>query len=186
MNVNDLGNVSGNVTLNFNTNNNYVMTLTGTTQFLSPTGIATGQSGVIVLKQDGTGSRTKPGIRRSNSKVGQPPHSQQVLVSQMQILLSRTTIHNCRYIYRYWISMNPFVQSLLLSDQTTGSDDTGFTIDQSVRFKGTNRLTRTFASITVVGTYTWSAWIKISDFGTGDHQIFGTVSPLQFHHIRKQ
>ena len=34
MNVNDLGNVSGNVTLNFNTNNNYVMTLTGTTQFL--------------------------------------------------------------------------------------------------------------------------------------------------------
>lgn len=58
MNVNDLGNVSGNVTLNFNTNNNYVMTLTGTTAFLAPTGIATGQSGVIVLKQDGTGSRT--------------------------------------------------------------------------------------------------------------------------------
>lgn len=58
MNVADLGNVSGNVTLNFNTNNNYVMTLTGTTQFLAPTGIATGQSGVIVLKQDGTGSRT--------------------------------------------------------------------------------------------------------------------------------
>ena len=58
LNVADLGNVSGNVTLNFNTNNNYVMTLTGTTQFLAPTGIATGQSGVIVLKQDGTGSRT--------------------------------------------------------------------------------------------------------------------------------
>ena len=42
--------------------------------------------------------------------------------------------------------MNPFVQSLFLSDQTTGSDDTGFTIDQSVRFKGTNRLTRTFVN----------------------------------------
>ena len=58
LNVADLGNVSGNLTLNFNTNNNYVMTLTGTTAFLAPTGIATGQSGVIVLKQDGTGSRT--------------------------------------------------------------------------------------------------------------------------------
>lgn len=78
--------------------------------------------------------------------------------------------------------MNPFVQSLLLSDQTTGSDS-GFSIDQSVRFSGTQRLTRTFANNSG-GTYTWSAWIKRADLGTGDQQIFGTVSPLQFHHIR--
>ena len=57
-NVTDLGDVTGITTLNFTDSNNFVLTLTGTTTFADPTGIATGQSGVIVLKQDGTGSRT--------------------------------------------------------------------------------------------------------------------------------
>ena len=54
---------------------------------------------------------------------------------------------------------------------------------QSLRFRGSSRLIRTMASNSG-GVYTWSAWIKRGDLSTGDQQIFGTVSPIQFHHIR--
>jgi len=56
-------------------------------------------------------------------------------------------------------------------------------INQSLRFSGSERLTRTFGTNSGT-TWTWSAWIKRSDLSTGDQQIFGTTSPLQFHHIR--
>ena len=56
-------------------------------------------------------------------------------------------------------------------------------IDGSLRFDGSQRLERTFANNSGT-TWTWSAWIKRTDLSTGDQQIFGTVSPLQFHHIR--
>ena len=64
-----------------------------------------------------------------------------------------------------------------------GGGDPGDPIGQSLRFRGAQRLTRTMTSNSG-GTYTWSAWIKKTTLDTGDHQIFGTVSPLQFHHIR--
>ena len=37
--------------------------------------------------------------------------------------------------------MNPLVQSILLSDQTTGADSSAVTIDQSLRFRGTQLYT---------------------------------------------
>ena len=52
-----------------------------------------------------------------------------------------------------------------------------------MRFDGSQRLERTFANNSGT-TWTWSAWIKRTDLSTGDQQIFGTASPLQFHHIR--
>ena len=72
-NVADLGNVSGVTTLNFTNNNNFILTLTGTTTFADPTGIATGQSGVIILKQDGTGSRTATFHENFKFKAGTAP-----------------------------------------------------------------------------------------------------------------
>jgi len=72
-NVADLGNVSGVTTLNFTNNNNFILTLTGTTTFADPTGIATGQSGVIILKQDGTGSRTATFHHNFKFKAGTAP-----------------------------------------------------------------------------------------------------------------
>jgi len=49
---------SGSVTLNFQTNQNFVLTFTGNVTLANPTTETAGQSGVIVCIQDGTGSRT--------------------------------------------------------------------------------------------------------------------------------
>jgi hypothetical protein len=49
---------TGSVTLDFSTNQNFVLTLTGNTTLANPTTETAGQSGFIVLIQDGTGGRT--------------------------------------------------------------------------------------------------------------------------------
>ena len=46
------------ITLDFRTGNNFSTTLTGNTTFANPSNISAGQSGVLVVTQDGTGSRT--------------------------------------------------------------------------------------------------------------------------------
>ena len=48
---------TGNVTLNFDTNQNFVLTLTGNVTLDNPTTEAVGQSGFITFIQDGTGGR---------------------------------------------------------------------------------------------------------------------------------
>jgi len=49
---------TGSVTLNFTTNQNFVLTLTGNVTLANPTTETVGQSGFITFIQDGTGSRT--------------------------------------------------------------------------------------------------------------------------------
>ena len=49
---------TGNVTLDFGANQNFVLTLTGNVTLDNPTTEQVGQSGFIVFKQDSTGSRT--------------------------------------------------------------------------------------------------------------------------------
>ena len=49
---------TGSVTLNFTTNQNFVLTLTGNVTLANPSTEAVGQSGFIACIQDGTGSRT--------------------------------------------------------------------------------------------------------------------------------
>jgi hypothetical protein len=49
---------TGSVTLDFNTNQNFVLTFTGNVTLANPSTEAVGQSGFIVCIQDGTGSRT--------------------------------------------------------------------------------------------------------------------------------
>jgi hypothetical protein len=46
------------ITPNFNTANNFSLTIGGNRTLANPTNITAGQSGVIVITQDGTGSRT--------------------------------------------------------------------------------------------------------------------------------
>ena len=49
---------SGSITLDFSTNQNFVLTLTGNVTLANPSTEAVGQSGFIAFIQDGTGSRT--------------------------------------------------------------------------------------------------------------------------------
>ena len=49
---------SGSVTLDFNTNQNFVLTFTGNVTLANPSTESVGQTGVIICIQDGTGSRT--------------------------------------------------------------------------------------------------------------------------------
>lgn len=49
---------TGNVTLDFSANQNFVLTLTGDTTLVNPSTETVGQSGTIVFIQDGTGGRT--------------------------------------------------------------------------------------------------------------------------------
>jgi hypothetical protein len=49
---------SGNITLDFDTYQNFVLTATGNITLVNPSTESVGQSGIIVLIQDGTGSRT--------------------------------------------------------------------------------------------------------------------------------
>ena len=46
------------ITLDFRTSNNFSMTLTGNTTIANPSNISAGQSGVLFISQDSTGSRT--------------------------------------------------------------------------------------------------------------------------------
>ena len=46
------------ITLDFRTGNNFSTTLTGNTTLANPSNISAGQSGVLFITQDGTGSRT--------------------------------------------------------------------------------------------------------------------------------
>jgi hypothetical protein len=52
------GSQSGNVTLDYDTYQNFVLTATGNVTLANPSTESVGQSGIIVLIQDGTGSRT--------------------------------------------------------------------------------------------------------------------------------
>jgi hypothetical protein len=51
-------NATNSTTLDFSTYQNFVLTLTGNVTLANPTTEAVGQSGFIVMIQDGTGSRT--------------------------------------------------------------------------------------------------------------------------------
>jgi len=57
-NVVGLGTTDANTTLNFATGNNFSMTLVGSIVLSNPTGVTTGQSGVIYIQQDGVGNHT--------------------------------------------------------------------------------------------------------------------------------
>ena len=52
------GSQTGNVTLDFDTYQNFVLTATGNVTLVNPSTESVGQSGIIVFVQDGTGSRT--------------------------------------------------------------------------------------------------------------------------------
>jgi hypothetical protein len=49
---------SSTITLDMSTGNNYAVTLTGNATLANPSNLVAGQSGVIKITQDGTGSRT--------------------------------------------------------------------------------------------------------------------------------
>jgi hypothetical protein len=57
-NVVGLGTTDANTALNFSTGNNFSLTLTGSIVLSNPTGVTTGQSGIIQIQQDGVGGRT--------------------------------------------------------------------------------------------------------------------------------
>jgi hypothetical protein len=57
-NIVGLGTTSGTVTLDFTQGNNFSMTLTAGTTLANPTGVTTGQSGVLFIQEDGTGGYT--------------------------------------------------------------------------------------------------------------------------------
>ena len=57
-NIVGLGTTNANTTLDFSTGNNFSLTLTDSIVLSNPTGVTTGQSGIILISQDGSGSRT--------------------------------------------------------------------------------------------------------------------------------
>ena len=57
-NVVGLGTTDANTTLDFSTANNFSLTLTGSIVLENPTGVTTGQSGVIHIQQDSSGNHT--------------------------------------------------------------------------------------------------------------------------------
>jgi len=57
-NIVALGNTDANTTLDLSTGNNFSLTLTDSIVLSNPTGVTTGQSGIILISQDGSGNRT--------------------------------------------------------------------------------------------------------------------------------
>ena len=53
-----IGNTNATTTLDFSSANDFSFTLTGSIVLANPTGVTTGQSGVIYIQQDGSGSHT--------------------------------------------------------------------------------------------------------------------------------
>ena len=57
-NIVGLGTTNANTVLDFGTGNNFSLQLTGSIVLSNPTGVTTGQSGIILIQQDSVGSRT--------------------------------------------------------------------------------------------------------------------------------
>lgn len=57
-NIVGLGTTSANTTLDFSAGNNFSLTLTASIVLSNPTGVTTGQSGIILIQQDSGGNRT--------------------------------------------------------------------------------------------------------------------------------
>ena len=57
-NIVGLGTTSANTALNFSAGNNFSLQLTGSIVLSNPTGVTTGQSGIILIQQDSVGSKT--------------------------------------------------------------------------------------------------------------------------------
>ena len=57
-NIVGLGTTDANTALDFSTGNNFSLELTGSIVLSNPTGVTTGQSGIILIQQDGVGSKT--------------------------------------------------------------------------------------------------------------------------------
>lgn len=57
-NIVGLGTTSGTVTLDFTQGNSFTMSISGNITIANPTGVTTGQSGVIFIQEDGTGGYT--------------------------------------------------------------------------------------------------------------------------------
>ena len=57
-NIVSIGNTNATTTLDFTRGNNFTLTLTGNITIANPTGVTTGQSGVILIQEDGTGGYT--------------------------------------------------------------------------------------------------------------------------------
>ena len=55
-NIVGLGTTNANTALNFGIGNNFSLTLTGSIILSNPTGLTTGQSGIVLIQQDGVGS----------------------------------------------------------------------------------------------------------------------------------
>lgn len=53
-----LGTTDANTTLDFSVGNNFSLELVGSIVLSNPTGVTTGQSGIVLISQDGSGSRT--------------------------------------------------------------------------------------------------------------------------------
>ncbi|MBM5802056.1 MAG: hypothetical protein FJ077_14795 [Cyanobacteria bacterium K_DeepCast_35m_m2_023] len=56
-NIVGLGTTNGTITLNFSQGNNFSLTVTASSTLANPTGLTTGQSGIILIQQDGNGNR---------------------------------------------------------------------------------------------------------------------------------
>ena len=56
-NIVAVGSVSSNTTLDFSAGNNFSLTLGGSFELSNPSGLQVGQSGIILLLQDSSGSR---------------------------------------------------------------------------------------------------------------------------------
>lgn len=57
-NIVGLGTTNAATTLNFATGNNFSISLVGNITLNNPTGVTTGQSGIVIIQQDSVGSRT--------------------------------------------------------------------------------------------------------------------------------
>lgn len=57
-NIVGLGTTDANTTLDFSTGNNFSLELVGSIVLDNPTGVTTGQSGIILVQQDGSGNHT--------------------------------------------------------------------------------------------------------------------------------
>ena len=157
---------TGSVILDFTTNQNFVLTLTGNVTLDNPTTEVVGQSGFIVFIQDATGSRTVSlgadyetaagaGLALSSaaSATDVVPY---IVAASGRILLGTPQL--------------AFAQGL---DMPFGSSQwmysSGFyptEIDQSLMFDGTAYLSRTPSVAGNRKTWTFSTWVKLGKIGT--------------------
>ena len=176
----DPASITGSTTLDFATNQNFVLTLTGAVTLANPTTELVGQTGFIVFIQDGSGNRTVSLDTQYKTVGGVNTVTLSGAANAIDIVpyvvsaADTILLGASQLAFSQGVDMSgPVGSSQWIYNPSTSFYD--HTIDQSLRFDATGYLTRNTGEAGNTTVYTTSFWVKRS--GLTSNQFIFSAGP---------